>query len=89
MKYFSIIPEAQAIIHSRGVYRQVPIYERDRKIYAKHGGGFVRLSQGGATSAPNVRWSEVDPGHGSYDETQGNVIYLPPVGDVVTLEALK
>ena len=47
MEYFTVIPEGQAIMVSRGVYRQVPIYVRGGKVYARHGGGYVRLIQGG------------------------------------------
>ena len=28
MEYFTVIPEGQAIMVSRGVYRQVPVYAR-------------------------------------------------------------
>ncbi len=75
MNFITAIPEGQAIVHSRSVYRQVPIYERGGKIYAKHGGGFVRLSQGGATSAPNVRWAELDTPNGTFEEKGGSVFY--------------
>ena len=62
MKFFTEIPEAQAIVHARGVYRQVPLYGRGDQVFAKYGSGFVRLSTGGATSATSVRWSEFDAG---------------------------
>lgn len=75
MNFITAIPEGQAIINSRGVYRQVPIYERGGKIYAKYGAGFVRLSQGGATSSPSVRWAELDTPNGRYSEKSGSVYY--------------
>ena len=37
MEYFTVIPEGQAIMVSRGVYRQVPVYVR--------GGGYVFYSE--------------------------------------------
>lgn len=82
MHYFTAVPEAQAIVHARGVYRQVPLFEREGRLYAKQGTGFVRLFQGGATSAPAVRWAEIDPGEGGYAEAQGHVRYLAPVGAI-------
>lgn len=87
MDYFTIIPEAQAIIHAKGVYRQVPIYARAGRAYAKSGSGYVRLFQGGGTSHPNIRWSEFDPG-GEWllEERGGYVLCLPPTGDVVPIE---
>lgn len=75
MEYFTIIPEGQAIMVSRGVYRQVQIYARGGKIYARHGGGYVRLIQGGSTSAPNIRWVEIDTPNGAHDERSGYVFY--------------
>jgi hypothetical protein len=83
MNFFTPIPEGQAIIHSRGVYRQVPIFERAGQIYAKQGGGFVRLICGGATSSTNIRWAEIDAGHGEFNEkTGGAVEYIAPVASV-------
>lgn len=77
MEFFTIITDAQAILHSRGVYRQVPLYARGEKVYAKYGGGFVRLSTGGSTSAMNVRWFEFDPGHGIIEDRDGAApVYL-------------
>lgn len=79
MSFFSIIEHGRAIIHCRGVYRQVPIYSRAGKIYAKYGGGLVKLAQGGSSSAPNVRWAEIDPGEGEYREEVGSVYYTAPI----------
>lgn len=75
MEYFTVIPEGQAIMVSRGVYRQVPVYVRGGKVYARHGGGYVRLIQGGATSAPNIRWAEIDTPNSAHDECNGYVFY--------------
>ena len=92
MNFFSEISDGQAIVHSGGVYRQVPLFERMnvmgegkslremRVIYAKMGNGFVRLSQGGATSSPRVKWSEIDAGaSAAWREAGGFVEYLPTV----------
>lgn len=75
MDYFTAIPEGQAITHINGVYRQIPIFERGGKIYARHGAGYVRLFQGGQTSAPNVRWSDIDTPMGQWTEHTGYVFY--------------
>ena len=80
MTFFTIIPEAQAIVHVRGVYRQVPLYLRGERIHAKYGAGFVRLSQGGSTSAPNVRWAEIDTPCGTWSEQGGYVTYAAEEG---------
>lgn len=75
MNYLSEVPEGQAIICSNGVYRQVRIAVRDRRVYARYGAGYVRLSQGGATSHPKVRWYEIDPGDGVIREEKGAVFF--------------
>lgn len=83
MNFITAIPEGQAIVHSRGVYRQVPLYERGGKVYAKYGGGFVRLSSGGATSAPNVRWADLDTPNGAYEEKGAAVVYTADEGQAL------
>jgi len=82
MNFFTEIPEGQAIIHSRGVYRQAALFERDGSIHAKHGGGYVRLSQGGSCSAPTVRWSEIDVPNGAWKEVGHLVKYTPNAGEI-------
>lgn len=89
MDFFTIIPDAYAVIYMKGVYRQAPLYLRGKNVHAKWGGGFIRLSQGGATSHPNVRWAEFDAGAGALSEAGGNVTYLPPVGEVVSAVAAE
>ncbi|WP_299663868.1 hypothetical protein [uncultured Ruegeria sp.] len=81
MKFFTAITDAFGIIYSKGVYRQVPLYIRGERIYAKSGSGFIRLLQGGGTSAPNTKWYELDLGDGGYEEGRGNVVYLPSVSE--------
>lgn len=60
MQLFHVIDDAQAILHSKGQYRQVPMYHRGAKVYAKWGASFIRLLGNGCTSHPNVRWDEYE-----------------------------
>lgn len=60
MELFHIIEDGQAIMFSRGVYRQAKVFRRGTMVFAQHGGGFIRLMQGGATSVPTVAWKGVD-----------------------------
>lgn len=60
MKLFHVIDDAQVIIRSHGVWRQVPMYHRGDSIYAGVGSGYVRLEACGKTSAPNVSWDDMD-----------------------------
>ena len=75
MDFFTAISEGQGIIHARGVYRQVALFERKGRVYARHGGGYVRLIQGGSTSSPNIRWAEIYTPNGEHDERSGYVFY--------------
>lgn len=79
MDYFSIVPEAAAIITRGGVYRQVQVYQRAGRLYAKYGAGFVRLIQGGSTSSPNIKWAALDTPEGSWSEAGGYVTYKAPL----------
>ncbi len=73
MKFFTQIPEAQAILRQSGVYRQVDLYARDGLVYAKYGAGYVRLAQGGSTSHPKINWLETDSPVGKITEGRGDV----------------
>jgi hypothetical protein len=78
MDFFTPIPEAQAIVMTRGVYRQVPLFTRGGKTYAKIGSGFVRLMAGGGMSTPVGKWIDVDAPEGILTEHQGYLTYSAP-----------
>lgn len=44
-----------AVLTSKGTYYQVPLYARGGWLFAKWGGGFVRLMKDGATTKAGVR----------------------------------
>lgn len=75
MNFITAIEQGQAIIYQKGFYSQVPLFMREEKIFAKIGNRYVRLSQGGSTSAPNIRWYEIDTPFGTHEERQGSVFY--------------
>lgn len=79
MHFINEIPEGQAIIYANGVYRQVKIAERNGRIYAKFGSGYVRLHQNGGSSHPKVQWYEIHLEDGSYEEQGGAVTYKRPI----------
>lgn len=62
MDLFHIIDDAEAVLRSRGVYRQAKLYRRGRQLYAAWGGGFVRVLPRHGTSSPNVSWVELPEG---------------------------
>lgn len=56
---FTKVEAAYAIIVSKGVYRQVDVYERGCRLFVKYGSGFIYLAQRNSTSVPGVRCDEV------------------------------
>ena len=55
MSFFKEIEGEAAVLVENGVYKQVSLYTRDGFIYAKIGGGFVRLMADGATTKARTR----------------------------------
>ena len=65
--WFHIIPDARALLLSRGVFKRVDVYRGpNRRLFAKWGSGFIRLgavsipSCPGSTSLPGVALEAVD-----------------------------
>ena len=87
MNYFKEVPEASIIVRSRGVYRQVGMFARNGVVYAKQGGGFVKLSQGGATSQTGTMWVDIDAGDAEVEESKGLVRIKE--SDVVELKSVE
>lgn len=56
---FHKIEGEAAILHSKGVFFQVDIFECKRFIYARKGAGYVRLIAVGRTSHPGTHWSHI------------------------------
>ncbi|MEC5291555.1 MULTISPECIES: hypothetical protein [unclassified Aurantimonas] len=55
MAFFKEIEGEAAIVVENGVYRQVPLYERDGFLFAKVNGGFVKLMHDGSTTKAKMR----------------------------------
>lgn len=60
MDLFHVIEEGQAIVRSRGVFRQVKIYRRADDVFAGYGGGFIKLLGMKSTTSPNISWVDID-----------------------------
>lgn len=70
MKVFSPIDEAIAITRTGGVYKQVPLFTYDGRVFAKDGGGFIQLyKHNNATSKATVQWVEVSIPEPKFDKT--------------------
>lgn len=56
---FSAIQDAQAVIRHGVVHKQVQLYDRAGKVYAKHGSGYVRVFGDGRTAHPDIKWEDI------------------------------
>lgn len=48
------------VVHRKGVYKQVPTALRDNELYAKVGGGYIRLRSNGETNGAAYRWDYIE-----------------------------
>lgn len=48
-----------AIIYERGVFKDVPLYQRGGMLFAKHKGGYIRVNKDGSTSSSSVSLKEL------------------------------
>lgn len=68
MKVFSPIDEGIAITRSGGVYKQVPLFTYDGRVFAKDGGGFIGLNKhNNSTTKATVQWVSVSIETPKYD----------------------
>lgn len=51
---FSEISEAYVILCVNGVFKQEKLYQRDKRVYAGWGSGFIGLSSGNGTTKKGV-----------------------------------
>ena len=68
--YFHKVEDAVIILVSKGTFKQTEVYFRKGYLYAKHGGGFIRLQKHEkGTSCPNVNYDDIHlPFEPAYDE---------------------
>ena len=59
MNLFHIVNDVQAITRRKGLFRQVPVYRREKDLYVKQGAGFARLRGHPNTSVPDLAWVEI------------------------------
>lgn len=56
MTLFTEIPDAQVVLRSKGVYRQVKLFARGDQVFAAWGSGYIRLLKHSGTTVPVVTW---------------------------------
>ena len=58
---FTIIPDAQVVLRSKGIFKQAALYSREGRLYAKWGSGFIGLRHtGSGTTVPHVLWEHIE-----------------------------
>lgn len=70
---FSELVGSWIVLASKGVYSQAALYRRGDALFAKRGGGFIRVygrregDTTGGTSIPDINWDEFDLGDTTLD----------------------
>jgi hypothetical protein len=59
---FHEIPDSVVVLKTKGgVYRQTTAFSHRGQVFAKYGGGFIRLKKAlNGTTAPTVSWDEIE-----------------------------
>lgn len=60
MGLFQEVEGEAAILIENGVFKQVALYKRNGNLYAKNGGGFIRLNEDGSTTKAKCRLVALD-----------------------------
>jgi len=60
MELFHKIDDAVVILRTRGLFKQTDVYRRGRDVFAKVGGGYIRLLAYGGTTIPATQWQDVE-----------------------------
>ncbi len=64
---FQSTNQGQVILHNRGRYFQTRTFHRKGYLHAKQGQGYVSLYGNHGTSAPDIRWVEIDDPEHEYE----------------------
>lgn len=62
-----------AIVIVKGVYKQAPLYTWDGQLFARVGGGFIRLKKDGSTSVPSTRLEHIETDLALFADTFGRL----------------
>lgn len=52
--------QGRLLLVTGGVYKNADLYERDGRIFAKHGQGFIAIKANGDTSKNRVFWKDIE-----------------------------
>jgi len=57
---FQKIEGTAVVLKSKGIFKQVDLYQRGNELFAKWGSGFIGLRPRNGTTLPNVSWEHID-----------------------------
>jgi len=57
---FKEIDDSIAILKYKRSFKQAKCYEREGVVYARDGGGFVKLAVNGSTTNCDIKWVELE-----------------------------
>lgn len=78
---FKLIEGEFAIVVASGVYQQVDLYERNGRLYARYGRGYVQLYANGGTSKDKLKLDTVSYSESLYVDAFGK-LYVTNAGHV-------
>lgn len=78
--FFQKIDSHAAIIVENGVYRQVDVYRRGNRLFAKVGSGFIRLMADGSTTKAKARLDAISIEKPLYKSRMGHLLLVAEEG---------
>lgn len=57
---FHEIPDTSVVLKRKGLYKQTTLFAYAGQVFARHGGGFIKLfKHSNGTSVPDVQWEDL------------------------------
>lgn len=77
MEFFTAIPDAKAVIHRNGSYKEADLFHMNQEIYAKRGGSYIKLHSNRSTTAKSTYWKTLHISEGVIGTRQQKFLWLP------------
>ncbi|MBN7763730.1 hypothetical protein JYP52_21560 [Nitratireductor aquibiodomus] len=82
MSFFQQLEGEAAVVIENGVYKQVDLYARHGRLYAKVAGGFVKLMADGSTTKARMRLETLSFDGDLYRDKMGRLMAGPGDGAI-------
>jgi len=77
MEFFSLIPDAKAVLVTKGSYAEACLFAMNQEIYAKKGRAYIKLHSSRRTSSPNTYWKTLHIPEGVIGTQAQRFVWLP------------